>query len=189
MNSDERTQDLPSEDGIPGMSGTTSPSKFLTRSEDHRDGPRSSWDTRALAHLKDHLQSEKAALEAYAEVRSDATGAVAYLIDMILADEVRHHQLFAELANAIAPSGRAVAGASAVPLPTKIDDEKRVPMLVRTRELLDAERQDERELKDLQHELRPVRSETIWPLLVEMMALDTDKHIKMLHRVEQLLSS
>ena len=189
MTSHERSQDFPSEDGIPGMSGTTSPSKFLTRSEDPRDRLVSSWDTRALAHLKDHLQSEKVALEAYAEVRGDATGAVAYLIDMILADEARHHQIFAELANAVAPSGRAVAGASPVPLPAKIDDDKRAAMLLRTRKLLDAERQDERELRDLQHELRPARSDTIWPLLVEMMALDTEKHIKMLHRVEQLLSS
>ena len=130
-----------------------------------------------------------AALDAYAEVRSDATGAVAYLIDMILADEVRHHQMFAELANAIAPSGRAVADASAVPLPTPIDEDKRIPMLMRTRELLEAERKDEHELKELQHELRPVRDRTIWPLLVEMMALDTEKHMKMLHRVEQLLTS
>jgi len=195
MDGYDPTRDFPSEDGTPGISGTTEPSKFFSRDHEHHYGPLEAWDRRALAHVKEHLQSEQAALDVYTELRANAVGAVAYLIDLILADEARHHQLFSDLVQALTPPGRVVPASgstelvSTVPQPIMVSDEVRVPMLRQTDELLEAERDDQVALKQLQRELRPVRTETIWPLLVEMMELDTEKHIKMLRRIQQLLSS
>jgi rubrerythrin len=196
MDSFDPTRDYPSEDGIPGISGTTEPSRFFTRDNEHPEGPLESWDRRALVHVNEHLQSEQAVLGVYEAVRTTATGAVAYLIDLILADEARHHQMFSDLVDALTPPGRIVpVGATAAMLssvvqqPTTVSDEHRAPMLQQTAELLEAELHDQRDLKRLQRELRPIRTETIWPLLMEIMELDTEKHIKMLHRIEQLLST
>ena len=101
-----------------------------------------------------------------------------------------------ETVQALTPPGRVVPEAgsiesliSTVPQPSMVSEEDRVPMLRQTNELLKAEREDQRALKQLQRELRPVRTETIWPLLVEMMEFDTEKHITMLRRIEQLLSN
>jgi hypothetical protein len=46
--------------------------------------------------------------------------------------------------------------------------------------LLAFERQDAKELKDLEKRFKDYRRTTIWPLLTELMALDTQKHIRIL---------
>jgi hypothetical protein len=45
-----------------------------------------------------------------------------------------------------------------------------------TAELLDRERSDARELKRLSKELRDLRGTSVWPVLVEVMERDTEKH-------------
>ena len=48
-------------------------------------------------------------------------------------------------------------------------------------DLLAVEKHDRRQLRALQgEELKDVRSTTIWPLVLELMQLDTEKHIKIL---------
>ena len=47
-------------------------------------------------------------------------------------------------------------------------------------DLLDFEQQDVHELKELEKSLKDVRRTTVWPLLAELMAIDTRKHIMIL---------
>jgi hypothetical protein len=51
-----------------------------------------------------------------------------------------------------------------------------------THKLLDAERRDQSELKKLRKELKPFADTTLWALLVDIMLLETDKHIHALLR-------
>ena len=47
-------------------------------------------------------------------------------------------------------------------------------------ELLELEKSDAKQLKNLQRTLKDVRKTTMWSLLTELMALDTQKHIHIL---------
>jgi hypothetical protein len=53
-------------------------------------------------------------------------------------------------------------------------------LVAETQALLDAERADSRELKRLQRRLEPFGDATMWPLIVDLMLLDTQKHIEIL---------
>jgi hypothetical protein len=53
-------------------------------------------------------------------------------------------------------------------------------LLEPTERFLEAERDDRAQLRRLRKELKPARSNTLWPLMVELMEIDTDKHIRIL---------
>ena len=73
---------------------------------------------------------------------------------------------------------------------TRFGDEKGTnpeELLGATERLLDRERVDERELKRLSKDLRDLRGTSVWPVLVEMMERDTEKHQGILRFVKQQL--
>ena len=63
---------------------------------------------------------------------------------------------------------------------------QRAELLADTQRLLEIESRDAAALKELQADLSPA-AETLWPLLAEYMALDTDKHIRVLKAIEARL--
>jgi rubrerythrin len=179
----------PSEVAVPGLGGAFETEGLLdhfTNVESVRD---STWAERVTAHMEQHLRGEREVVDGYEELRADTSGTIAYLLDIVISDERRHHRLFAELARSV---GSLVSGtesnADAVPAQTHIDEPQRLRLLEATRGFIQVERDDERQLHDLERELRPVRTTTVWPLLIEMMALDTEKHLKILHRIERMLA-
>ena len=83
-----------------------------------------------------------------------ADEATRYLVGLILEDELRHHRLLAELANAMAWDVRSGSREPSTPwLAEPITGE----LLEQTRKLLDAEQTDYRELKKIRRRLAPVR--------------------------------
>ena len=52
-----------------------------------------------------------------------------------------------------------------------------------TQSLIRAEKWDRLELKQLRKRLRPLRNTTLWELVVDLMLLDTEKHIRILKLV------
>jgi hypothetical protein len=138
------------------------------------------WEAALLEHLTEHLHAEAELLAAYEQVVKKAGADYAsYLFALIVEDEVRHHRLFAELANALrAPVERAV-GAK---VPTVEAVAHPSTLLEVTERLLDAEKADARELKRLARhkDLRRMRGHSLWPLLIELMEHDTEKHRKIL---------
>jgi hypothetical protein len=139
----------------------------------------SPWDEELLTHFTQHVNAEQELLEAYAEFREGGPEHVRYLVDLILGDEARHHRMFQELVNRVrsdidfrdynpkVPYLRpASAGVAAL---TEATDR-----------LLAFEHEDQKSLHRLQKELRPVRDTTLFSLLVELMELDTKKHIAIL---------
>jgi hypothetical protein len=149
-------------------------------------GP-SPWERQLYAHLKGHVETERATLERYAEVaeRTDSK-AFRYLVKLLIDDEIRHHRLFNELADSLENAALMKPEQPTVPY-MDLDRADRAVVLETTQELLENEEQDLGELKRLQRELRDVKDTTLWGLLVELMERDTDKHIAILSFVRKHL--
>jgi rubrerythrin len=143
------------------------------------------WEADLLRHLSQHMEQEGALLASYKTLaeKSDADY-VRYLVELIMEDEIRHHRLFAELGNAIRSAVERTDGL-AVPMVRNATNPEE--LLAATKQLLERERTDERELKRLSRELKDLRGTSVWPLLVELMERDTAKHQGILRFLEQQL--
>ena len=141
------------------------------------------WERQLFNHLTQHATHERGLLEEYATAaQATESKALAYLIDLLLTDERRHHLIFEQLAGSLKLSAEMGAGSPDVPR-IDFDAENRVEVLEVTARLLDQEEQDLRELKRLRRQFRDVKDTTLWDLLVELMERDTDKHIAILEFV------
>jgi hypothetical protein len=134
------------------------------------------WEAALLDHFTEHLRTERELLAAYQLVVDEAGAEYAsYLFALIVEDEVRHHRLFEELANAL----RAAVQPTVEPkVPTVEAVANPDKLLAMTEQLLDAEKADARELKRLARDkqLRLMKGHSLWPLLIELMEHDTEKH-------------
>jgi len=136
------------------------------------------WEQDLYDLLLDHVKSESEVLDRYGSLADTAPGHVRFLVELIAEDEARHHALFEQWAAAIKAAGTFQQAEDGVPdlLPER-DPE---PLMAAIDELLDFEKRDKQQLKELDRRLKDVRETTIWPLLVELMAADTRKHIRIL---------
>jgi bacterioferritin (cytochrome b1)/hemerythrin-like domain-containing protein len=129
-------------------------------------------------HVQDHLRNEQFAIDGYQRItaRFDRSSYVGYLVAMILEDERRHHQLFSDLLASIEQRDSAT--------PPAVPEVRPLPELAELREQLEQylgfEQQDRTELASLARSLRSERDRSLWPVLVEIMRRDTDKHIHIL---------
>jgi hypothetical protein len=143
-----------------------------------------SHDTRELVELlARHGSEEGALLHRYQHFAQDVSAPeVRYLVLLILDEERRHHRLLAEMANSIAWGMSDESPVAAVPDVTH-DDAGNRALAEETHSLLRAERNDRTELKRLRKRLRPFRDITLWELIVDLMLLDTEKHIQILSAI------
>ncbi len=140
------------------------------------------WDAQILDQLRGHVEAEKSLLSEYADAMASIEEAdVRYLIGLIVEDEIRHHRTFEELVHALEGVRDwqrvepAVPGRTSAPLRP---DVRRI-----TDRFLESEREDRRQLKALRRTLAPVADTTLWALLVDLMAADTEKHIRILEAI------
>lgn len=145
---------------------------------------RQTWDQAILDELEGHVESERELLVEYARAAQEVEAPdLRFLVDLILEDERRHHRLFQEMAAALQgvrewrTTSPAVPGLSRRPLP---DEVRKL-----TERFLAAERDDRRQLRALGRRLRPVADTTLWALLVDLMLLDTEKHLRILGFIEE----
>jgi rubrerythrin len=142
------------------------------------------WSQQLVEYLTSHMDSEREVLRSYAQLVEDGQpDHVRYLVELILADEVRHHQLFGEMINAL----RAEMDQRDISprLPDFTSGRASPELLAETRRLLELERHDARELSRLKRELGKVDDTRWWTVLVEVMRLDTKKHVELLEFIEQ----
>lgn len=141
------------------------------------------WEKDLFDHFRSHVEAERDLIAEYRELaESTSVPGVGYLIALILADEERHHRLFAELAETIRAEAQLryhEAPLPPIPITPLPDDERRL-ILALTDRFIALERDDARDLKRLARKLKPVRDTTLWQLLVRLMQADTDKHIQIL---------
>ena len=139
------------------------------------------WEQDIYEYVSSHGQVEGEILDEYARLSEDETisPAFSYLARIILEDEVRHHRIFEELAETLGQMGDNAEEASPIPSLSGFHTD-RIQIQRVTGKLLEVERADQRELKDLAKRLREFDKVTMWGLLIELMLDDTKKHIKIL---------
>jgi hypothetical protein len=140
-------------------------------------------EARLLERLQAHIDGEAALLVAYEELGKECDAEyVRYLTGLIMDDEVRHHAMLTELLDTIRSSVERVPPERQLPhLRPPADGEALVEAVTR---LAEFEREDAHDFRQLQKELHDVRDTTIWSLVVELMQLDTEKHIRILHFIK-----
>ena len=141
------------------------------------------WWVRITHAFEAHVREETLFLQAYEELcQSVEDPGTRFLIDLILEDERRHHDLFRELADA-ARSLEPGKGGLVAPDPSP-EEARRI--LEPTQRFLEAELEDRRHLRELAKELDGT-ADSLWRLLIELMDLDTRKHVAILEHLEQRL--
>lgn len=143
----------------------------------------SAWERDLWSHVTAHVDQEQALLDDYADIAaSTGSKAFRYLVELLVEDEVRHHELLVGLADAVQAMADVRADDPAVPY---LDFDRVDGGAVRaaTRALLAREREDARELRRLRRALRGVEDTTLWALVVDLMRRDTAKHAAILRFV------
>ncbi len=152
-----------------------------THQPDHR------FEHTILRHMEEHGKAEGAILESYRQVaeRSSSGEAIQYLVKLILDDEERHHAVFGEMANAIRSFVWEVPVEPRMPsMAVRSDPE----LLAETKRLLAFEKQDAKELRRFRKELKASPASSLDPLMVDLMLLDTTKHIAILNHIKSRLT-
>jgi hypothetical protein len=145
----------------------------------------SEWEAGLFDHLSAHMEQEGALLGEYRTLSEHADAEfVTYLVGMILEDEVRHHRVYRELVDTLR---NRVEWGDRPGVPCVSDAANPVKLLVATEQLLEREEQDARDLERFRRELRDLRGASVWPVLVDVMARDTEKHRGILRFVQQQL--
>ena len=130
--------------------------------------------------LARHGEEEGAILGRYRRFAEEASAPeTRYLVKLILDDERRHHDLLVEMASAVA-WGLVGKGTDPVLPDMTHGDAGNAALAEETQSLLHAEEQDRVELKRLRKRLRPFRNISLWELVVDLMILDTEKHVQIL---------
>lgn len=144
------------------------------------------WEQQLYDYVCDHVATEGAMLDQYQHLADDETSSPAfrYVANLILADERRHHQLFNDLAESIKQMAEIRLEDEPIPSLRGLRAD-RIRIMAVTDRLLDAERADAKELKQLAKSLGELRDTTLWGLLVELMQDDTAKHIKILSFIRE----
>ena len=143
------------------------------------------WEQELYDHLASHQEKERGLLERYQEA-ADSSGSAAfrYLVSLILEDEVRHHRLFADLAESLRTDVELRPQDARIP---RLDPwgQHRELILELTDGLLAQERSDAKDLHRLAKQLSDVKDTTLWYLLVQLMEADTAKHIRILQFIKR----
>lgn len=143
------------------------------------------WAREMYEHLARHGREEGEILAEYVRAAEDSDSrAFSYLVDLLVEDEHRHHRVFDELARALKADAELDPEDSTIP---RLDFHRCEPseILAVTERLLQREKTDQAELKRLRKDLRDFEDTTLWTVLVEMMEIDTQKHIKLLEYVRE----
>ena len=147
----------------------------MAASHDHLEGG-SVWDEEVYQLFRQHVSEEEHIIASYRRLASDASPDVAYLVNLIVEDERRHHRIFEELAATLRQVVEVEPGDKVVPdVPLRRSGSQGLRAALES--LLSFERADASRLRRLRRSLRAVSDTTIWPLLVESMELDTKKHV------------
>src|SRR5262249_1000733 len=144
------------------------------------------WEEQLYEHLTSHEEKERGILVKYQEAASESkSAAFAYLANLIVADEIRHHQTFRDLASALKSEAELRPEEPVIP---RLDVSKSNPqrVLELTQQLLESERADAKDLHRLAGQMKDIKDTTIWWLLVRLMEMDTAKHVEILEFVRRL---
>lgn len=144
-------------------------------------GPESA--TRALIDfLTSHESREEETLAGYRQLAEMLpTADLRYVARLILFDEERHHQLFEDLGETVfAFDNLAARGMPVPPISGEAAPAVRQETLRNLELFITLEEQERADLERLAAGLESSRDTTLWPLLVRIMAEDTERHLELL---------
>lgn len=144
-------------------------------------GPESA--TRALIDfLTSHESREEETLAGYRQLAETLpTADLRYVARLILFDEERHHQLFEDLGETVfAFENLAARGMPVPPISGEAAPAVRQETLRDLELFITLEEQERADLERLAAGLESSRDTTLWPLLVKIMAEDTERHLELL---------
>jgi len=137
--------------------------------------------------IQRHIRAESDALVQYDRIAEESGDPViALVMRLVLQDEERHHALLERIANSLRDALEWTHSPDALPTGQPYSGERAASLASVTRELIEEERQGAKALRHLAHQERKI-AEGLHSLLLEMMALDSDKHAHLLQFVEQRL--
>lgn len=141
------------------------------------------WDQELYDQFTHHAEHEAAVIAEYRRLAEETTSPdVRYLLDLIIDDELRHHQVVDELARTV--RSNAATGDGTAPVPALAFRHPDAPALRdASRRFLALERADLRQLRRLRRRLRRRRDTSLRPLLARIMLADTQKHVMILRFV------
>lgn len=126
-------------------------------------------------HVSAHVDDELESLQAYERLAgSTDSQAFAFLAQLILRDERRHHQMLQDLAKTIQVSAELSRETAPIPYLDLYKDWQAI--LAATEQLLAVEEEDEKELKRLAREITDFKDTTLWALMLRIMDADNAKH-------------
>lgn len=127
------------------------------------------------------MDSERDALRRYSELAEQSPDPhVRFLINLILEDEKRHHRLFAEMAEHLKAEAEQRGSADLPDMRQSLDGDA---LRRETKALLDLEKEDLKELKELRGEFKKVADTRWWGTIINVMEADNRKHIGILEFV------
>lgn len=143
------------------------------------------WEQSLYEHLTTHEEDERELLVEYQQAASEAqVPAFRYLAALIVEDEMRHHRLFRDLAGSLRTDAEMHREEPVVPrLGGWGPDPRKVVEI--TDRLVRHEEMDLESLRRIRKEMDSVKDTTLWTLLVQMMELDTLKHMEILNFVRR----
>ena len=144
------------------------------------------WWAAVTHEFQAHVREEEQFLDSYRDlVKTIDDPGTRLLVELIIEDEERHHALMARLAQEARDAADAGSG-TAVPWFSAADAAR---LLEPTERFLEAEREDRQRLRALAGALRPLRDRNVWPLVVELMEIDTRKHVLILRFLRKQISA
>lgn len=145
-------------------------------------------EQRLYDHIVAHGQGEAEALRAYAELAgSTKSKAFAFLAELILDDERRHHEILEKLAQAVRSSAEMSPVAEGMPF---LDlGATSAEVREATARLLEIEDEDSKALRQLAEDLAPYADTTLWGIIIDVLRADTAKHQAILHFIARHLDA
>jgi hypothetical protein len=144
---------------------------------------------RLLDAVRRHVQAETDALGHYQRIAEDSGDPViALVMRLVLQDEERHHGLLQRIADSLHDALEWSHSPGALPLGERVPASRAAGLANVAHELIDEERQGAKALRQLANQERGI-ADGLHSLLLEMMALDSEKHAHLLQYVERRLRS
>jgi hypothetical protein len=141
-----------------------------------------------LEAVERHAMAERDALAQYESLRTTSGDPViALVMQLILDDEERHHGLLKRIEATLRDALNWTHSAEALPAPMPPQDSVTIDLVETAHGLMLEERTGARYLRDLANREKDV-SAGLPSLLMEMMAMDSDKHARLLQFVDERLA-
>jgi hypothetical protein len=139
--------------------------------------------------MENHAADEEESLASYRQIASSTTDpVVAFLMNMVLEDENRHHTLLERMAATLRDGLAWRRSPDDLPSSILVEGRGAAETIAAVKEFAKEERQGVKHLRALAREHRRMHG-GLFTLLLETMALDSEKHELILHFIQERLEA